>query len=82
MVSVSKGKIDNTNKYKSKSDLLIPSKVCDAGENPHDKTQNASESFNGMVWNRVPKATYVGLYVLSAGVYDAISNFYNGEKSA
>ena len=27
----------------------------------HGKTQNADESFNGMIWNRVPKAIHVGL---------------------
>ena len=30
----------------------------------HGKTQNANESFNGMIWNSVPKATHVGLDVL------------------
>ena len=35
-----------------------------------------------MIWSRVPKATHVGLDVLSVGVYDAISHFSNGEKAA
>ena len=48
----------------------------------HGKTQNANESSNGMIWNRVLKATHVGLDVLSVGVYDAISNFNYGEKVA
>ena len=47
----------------------------------HGKTQNANESFNGMVWNRVPKATHVGLNILSVGVYDAIAHFNYGEKA-
>ena len=46
----------------------------------HGKTQNANESFNGMIWNRLPKATHVGSDVLSAGVYDAIAHINNGEK--
>ena len=35
-----------------------------------------------MIWNLVPKATHVGLDVLSVGVYDAISHLDNGEKAA
>ena len=35
-----------------------------------------------MIWNRVPKATHVGLDVLSLGVYDALSHFNIGEKTA
>ena len=48
----------------------------------HGKTQNANESFNGMVWNRVPKATHEGWEVLSVGVSDAIIHFNYGEKAA
>ena len=57
----------------SKSDML---KKC-----LHGKTQNANESFNGMIWNRVPKAFRVGLNLLSVGVYDAIDHFHNGIKA-
>jgi len=46
----------------------------------HGKTQNANESFNGTITNRVPKSTHVGLNVLSSGVYDAIAHFNYGEK--
>ena len=48
----------------------------------HGKTQNAKESFNGMVWNRVPRATHIGEHVLSVGVYDTIVHFNNAEKAA
>ena len=48
----------------------------------HGKTQNANESLNGIIWNRVTKATHVGLDVFSVGVYDAISHFNNGVKAA
>ena len=32
-----------------------------------------NESFNGIICNRVPRVTHVGLHVLSVGVYDAIA---------
>ena len=47
----------------------------------HGKTQNANESFNGMIWNRIPKATHVGINNLSLGVYDAIAYFNYGMKA-
>ena len=49
---------------------------------PYGNTQNANKSFNGMIWNRVPKPTYVWLDVLSISVYDAIEYFNNDEKTA
>lgn len=48
----------------------------------HGRTQNANESFNGMVWNRVPKANHVGLGLLSFAVYDAIAHFNEGGIAA
>ena len=47
----------------------------------HGKTQNANEYFNGMIWNRVPKATHVGIHILSLGVYDAIAHFNFASKA-
>ena len=47
----------------------------------YGKTQNANESFNGIIWDRVPKATRVGFDVLYVVVYDASTNFNNGEKA-
>ena len=47
----------------------------------HRKTQNTNESFNGMIWNRIPKATHVDLNNLSLGVYDAIAHFNYGTKA-
>ena len=47
----------------------------------HGRTQNANESFNGMIWNRV-KANHVGLDILSMAVYDAISHFSEGGITA
>ena len=47
----------------------------------HGKTQNQNESFNNMVWERLPKSTFVGLQQLSLGIYDAVSNFSIGAKA-
>ena len=46
------------------------------------KTQNANESLNGMIWNRLPKTVFVGASVLSFGVYDAVAHFNIGTKAA
>ena len=48
----------------------------------HGRTQNANESFNGMIWNRVPKANHVGVNILSLGTYDAIAHFNEGAIAA
>ena len=34
-----------------------------------------------MIWNRIPKATHVGINNLSLGVYDAITHFNCGIKA-
>ena len=47
----------------------------------HGKTQNANESFNGTIWDRVPKVNYVSLPTLEFGVYDAVANFNIGRKA-
>jgi hypothetical protein len=46
------------------------------------KTQNQNESFNGMVWNRLPKQVFVGSDVLHLGVYDAVSHFNIGASAS
>lgn len=48
----------------------------------HGKTQNQNEAFNALIWERVPKATYVSLNHLRLGTYDAIGNFNIGRKSS
>ena len=48
----------------------------------HGMTQNPNESFNGTIWNRVPKVTYVGLRQFEIGVYDAVAHFNIGSKAA
>ena len=47
----------------------------------HGKTQNQNESFNGMVWDRIPKSTYVARNQLELGTYDAVANFNIGRKA-
>ena len=48
----------------------------------HGKTQNANESFNATIWERVPKTNYVSLRKLEFGVYDAVGHFNIGMKSS
>ncbi|GFU30997.1 uncharacterized protein TNCV_3953301 [Trichonephila clavipes] len=47
----------------------------------HGKTQNPNESFQNVVWSRVPKATFVQIETLSLGVYDAVCSFNYGNVS-
>nr|XP_047137499.1 uncharacterized protein LOC124814004 [Hydra vulgaris] len=47
----------------------------------HGKTQNCNESFNNLIWYRLPKSNYVGLASLEFGVYDAVANYNIGMKS-
>ena len=37
------------------------------------KTQNANESFNGTIWESIPKNTFVTLPNLEFGVYDGVA---------
>ena len=45
------------------------------------KTQNQNESFNNLIWERVPKANFVGFNALETAVYDAVAQFNCGRKS-
>ena len=40
------------------------------------KRQNANESFNGTVWERILKNTFVALTNLEFGVYDGVTLQY------
>ena len=40
----------------------------------HAKTQNANERFNGTIWERIPKNTFVTLPNLEFGVYDGVAH--------
>ena len=62
--------------YKDLSEESLLSKCL------HGKTQNANESFHGMIWNRLPKTCFVGRNVFEFGIYDAICHFNIGCKAA
>lgn len=47
----------------------------------HGKTQNQNESFNNLIWERLPKTTYVGMTQLALGIYDAVAYFNMGAKT-
>ncbi|XP_064470221.1 uncharacterized protein LOC135384970 [Ornithodoros turicata] len=44
----------------------------------HGKTQNANESFNGVLWQRLPKSNFVGLNTFMNGASDAVMQFNEG----
>ena len=39
------------------------------------KTQSADESFNGTIWQRIPRNTFVRLPNLEFGVYDDVAHY-------
>ena len=44
----------------------------------HGQTQNVNESFNNVVWTRIPKSTFVGKKTLEIGVWDSVITFNDG----
>lgn len=44
----------------------------------HGKTQNYNESFNQVIWTRIPKGIFVGLETLKLGAFDAAACFNDG----
>lgn len=44
----------------------------------HGKTQNVNESFNNLLWTRIPKSVFVGMKTLQLGTYDTVITFNNG----
>ena len=48
----------------------------------HGKTQNQNESFNSMIWERLPKTKSAGLTQLELATYDALAHFNIGSKAA
>ena len=89
-----KDKFLGTKEYKSKGELPLDIRMAilpiykdlckkeNLSKCLHGKTQNANESFNGMIWNRIPKANHVALNTLALGVYDAIAHFNIGAKAS
>lgn len=47
----------------------------------HGRTQNHNESFNGCVWNRLPKTNFIGFNQFELGIYDAVACFNTGNKA-
>ena len=47
----------------------------------HGKTQNQNESFNGLIWQRIPKEVFVGKDLLELGLFDAVAHFNMGSQS-
>ena len=68
--------------YKIRPIYLELSKESELAKCLHGKTQNANESFNTMIWNRIPQDTFVSLPSLQFGVYNAVSNFNIGMKAS
>ena len=48
----------------------------------HSKTQNANESFNGTIWERIPKTNYISIKQLAFGIFDAVANFNIGRRAS
>ena len=48
----------------------------------HGKTQNRNESFNSIIWSRIPKHIYVGFTQFQVGLYDAVAHFNIGRKAS
>ena len=48
----------------------------------HGKTQNQNESYNAIIWDRIPKTKYVSLPTFEFGVYDSVANFNIGRKAS
>jgi len=46
----------------------------------HGETQNANESFNGVIWTKCPKTVFVNKMTLEIGVYSAVLQFNLGSE--
>lgn len=46
----------------------------------HGRTQNVNESFNAVLWSRIPKSNFVGQKTLKFGTLDAVITFNEGNK--
>jgi hypothetical protein len=44
----------------------------------HRRTQNPDESFNNMIWLRIPKTVFDGYSIPRMGIYDAVLSFNMG----
>lgn len=46
----------------------------------HGRTQNVNESYNAVLWSRIPKTNFVGRSTLQFGTYDSIITYNEGNK--
>ena len=46
------------------------------------KTQDANETFNGLIWERWSRIWHCGLQKLEFGFYDAVASFKYGKKAS
>lgn len=44
----------------------------------HGTTQNVNESFNSVIWTRIPKNNFVTMRTLEFGVYEAVASYNDG----
>ena len=44
----------------------------------HGKTQKQNESFNGMIWNRIPKSPFIKYKQFATAIFDATAHFNIG----
>ena len=44
----------------------------------HGKTHNQNESFNGMIWNRVPKSRFIKYKQFATAIFDDTAHFNIG----
>ena len=48
----------------------------------HGLTRNQNESFNAMIWDKLPKPRCVSFTPLQFGVYESVANFNKGRKAS
>ena len=69
--------LDIVSKIRPIYQVLSQDSVC-----LHGKTQNCNESFNAMIWDRMPKTHSVSLTQLQFGVYDVVAYLNIGMKAS
>lgn len=47
----------------------------------HNTTQNVNGSCNQVIWTRIPKNAFISMRTLELGLYDAVSNYNDGNVS-
>lgn len=46
----------------------------------HGRTQNVNESYNSVLWSRIPKINFVGISTLQFGTFDSIITYNEGNR--